>query len=217
MDALLKRALLAIVVVGVLVPGVRAAAPQDTETAKITPEARAAGLRFAADVAPADRAWILAAISHARPEAQSLIAEVDGLVEVTTYPDEATLGSVESVARGADMTFTLNLDIGDLNGEEIVNRDTVVMHELGHVIDHAIVPDDMLAELDKGIPHIGGCMHADTGSCTAPAERFADTFAKWALRGAVSVAAGGYSVAAPASLEEWGAPLVTLSLDVAAR
>ena len=50
----------------------------------IDDEARAAGLRFAAAVTPADRAWILAAVQRARPEAARLIAEVDGLVEVRT-------------------------------------------------------------------------------------------------------------------------------------
>jgi hypothetical protein len=221
MEAFFKRALLAIVVVGVLVPGVRAVVPQaagqTSDTAEIGAQARADGLRFRADVAPADQQWILASIANARPEAQALIAEVDGIVEVTTLPDEATLGSVRTLTRGSEMRFTMNLDITDLNGEEVVNRDTVVMHELGHVVDHALVPAELNARLDEGIPHVGGCVHADTGSCTAPEERFADTFAKWALRGAVSVAAGGYSVAAPASLEEWGAPLGTLSLEIAAR
>ena len=59
----------------------------------------------------------------------------------------------------------------------------------------------------------------DTGDCTAPEERFADTFAKWALRGAVSAVGAGYSVATPASLEDWGAPLSALAIeiDVASR
>ena len=43
------------------------------------------------------------------------------------------------------------------------------------------------------------------GDCTAPQERFADTFAKWALRGAVSSAGAGYGLLTPASLETWGA------------
>ena len=54
----------------------------------------------------------------------------------------------------------------------------------------------------------------DTGDCTAPEERFADTFAKWALRGEVSAAGAGYEVATPASLEDWGAPLAALAIEV---
>ena len=33
---------------------------------------------------PGDKAWILAAIASARPEAQTLIGEIDGLVEIRT-------------------------------------------------------------------------------------------------------------------------------------
>ena len=52
------------------------------------------------------------------------------------------------------------------------------------------------------------------GDCTVPAERFADTFAKWALRGAVSATGAGYGVATPASLEDWGAPLAKLAIEI---
>jgi hypothetical protein len=37
------------------------------------------------------------------------------------------------------------------------------------------------------------------------------------LRGAVSVAGAGYGVAAPASLEDWGAPLTALGVELATR
>ena len=53
-----------------------------------------------------------------------------------------------------------------------------------------------------------------TGACAAPAERFADTFAKWALRGSVSAVGAGYEVANPPSLEDWGAPLAALSVKL---
>ena len=56
-----------------------------------------------------------------------------------------------------------------------------------------------------------------TGACAEPAERFADTFAKWALRGGVSAVGAGYEVANPPSLEDWGAPLSALSVSLAAR
>ena len=61
---------------------------------------------------------------------------------------------------------------------------------------------------------MGGCVTPVHGDCTAPEERFADTFAKWALRGAVSAAGAGYGVASPASLEDWGTPLATLAIKI---
>jgi hypothetical protein len=44
-------------------------------------------------------------------------------------------------------------------------------------------------------------------------EKFADTFAKWALRGDFPESAG-YGVATPASLEEWGAPLASVAAQL---
>ena len=62
--------------------------------------------------------------------------------------------------------------------------------------------------------HVAG---GTIGACAQPEERFADTFAKWALRGAVSAAGAGYAIAAPASLEDWGAPLGALAVRLASR
>ena len=63
------------------------------------------------------------------------------------------------------------------------------------------------------MPRTGVC-HAQLADCATPQERFADTFAKWALRGAVSIAGAGYSLPAPASLEDWGAPLARLAISI---
>jgi hypothetical protein len=78
------------------------------------------------------------------------------------------------------------------------------------------VPDDLRDRLAAQVPVTGTCFTADTGDCAAPQERFADTFAKWALRGAVSVAGAGYSIPMPASLEDWGAPLAALAVQLQA-
>ena len=48
------------------------------------------------------------------------------------------------------------------------------------------MPSELRNQLAAQLPTSGACFTADTGDCTAPEERFADTFAKWALRGAVS-------------------------------
>jgi len=182
----------------------------DGDTVDITAEARAAGLRFAAGVAPSDREWILAAIARARPEAARLIAEVDGLVRVGTF---AAGGATLGITRSGPHGFTVDLDVGRLDGDRTLDRATVVLHELGHVVDFALVPAAVNAALDEQIPRSGPCGQAI--DCDRPRERFADTFAKWALKGAVSEVGAGYGIPLPASLEGWGAPLAQLSFRLA--
>jgi hypothetical protein len=99
------------------------------------------------------------------------------------------------------------LNIAFLDGKRVADRETTVLHELGHIVDFALVPDDRMRALAAQIPSGGGCITAERGDCTVPEERFADTFAKWALRGAVSGVGAGYGVMSPSSLEDWGAPL----------
>ena len=183
---------------------------------EISADTRAKTLRFAPEVKPEDRAWILAAIAKARPEAQRLIAEIDGLVVVRTdLPPGEAIGLAEMTIDDA----VVNFDVRSLNGERAIDRDVVVLHELGHVIDFQLIPDDLVAELDAGIPRVGTCGDSallPTGACTAVEERFADTFAKWALRGRISLAGSGYGIPAPASIEDWGAPLGRLAYTLPA-
>jgi len=174
---------------------------------------RAAGLTFEG-VAPADRAWIEAAVAKARPEAATLIQEIDGLVTIrtTSLPGAPWVG-VTSPAGGR---YTVGFNLAYLDGERKADRDVTVLHELGHVIDFVLVDDAERDRLAAQVPVSGGCFTADTGDCTAPEERFADTFAKWALRGAVSAAGAGYGVPMPASIEDWGAPLGVLAARLSA-
>ena len=181
----------------------------DGDTVVVTAAARSAGLRFSAGVAPSDRAWILAALARARPEAARLLAEVDGLVEVGTAVEAGALGRTRSGPFG----FTVDLAIARLDNDRALDRATVVLHELGHVIDFALVPAGVNARLDSQIPRGGPCGLAI--NCDLPEERFADTFVKWALRGAVSEIGAGYGIARPASIEDWGAPLAQLGLSLA--
>ena len=151
------------------------ASPQAAaDTARISAEERAAGLRFAATVAAGDRAWIEDAIARARPEAQALVAEVDGLVEMGTHRG-LPIGYTESVMRGDQATFAISFDTVLLNGRRTTDRDVVVMHELGHAIDLALVPQALNDRLDAQIPRTGTCVndsHGLAGSCTEPVERF---------------------------------------------
>jgi len=182
-------------------------------TLRISAEERAATARFAPNVPAGDRAWIEAAVATARPEAQRLIAEVDGFVEYQVHhgdPFAVTRSSLGS--RGA--SFVLSFDVGSLDRTRRQDRNGAVLHEYGHVVDLALVPPATNAALEAGIPRTGSCANwggALTGACAEPAERFADTFAKWALRGHFSVVGAGYAVAVPPSLEDWGAPLGVLA------
>jgi hypothetical protein len=182
----------------------------DGDTVDITDSARAAGLRYAASVTPAQREWIGAAIARARPEAARLIAEVDGLITIGTYAENGeTLGITRSNERG----FTVDFNVARLDGDSAMHRATVVLHELGHVIDFALVPEEINATLDAQIPRGGPCGLAI--DCDLTEERFADTFAKWALNGAVAEIGAGYGIAMPRLLEDWGAPLAKLGFGLA--
>jgi hypothetical protein len=215
---LLAIAVFGLVVIGTVLPVVMGEAQgdgrlttSDGDTVDITGEARAAGLTFAPGVAPGDRAWILQAIGRARPEAARLIAEVDGLVVIRTF---TAGGTTVGVTRGHDRGFTVDLNVGYLNGEHALDRATVVLHELGHVVDFALVPAALDARLDAQIPRGGPCEAVI--DCDLPEERFADTFAKWSLNGAVSEVGAGYGIPMPASIEDWGAPLAELSFRLPA-
>jgi hypothetical protein len=226
MDGAARRLLTGLCVGVVALAGAAAVRAQQTDAAEltrfgtpvreITPEIRAAGLRIAPTVAPTDRAWILAAIAHARPEAQTLIGAVDGLVEITTRAGGEALpgGQAVGVTTSTPEGFQIELNTALLDGDASFSRDIVVLHELGHVIDFTLISQELAKQLDSGIPSSGSCISETqiTGACTAPEERFADTFAKWALRGAVSAAGAGYGVGAPL-LDEWAQPLAVLAVQ----
>ena len=137
-----------------------------------------AGLTFDPGVAPADRAAVLAAVAGARPEARRLIGLVDGLVDVSVGP--AGPGAV-GVTHVGGARYEMTLDLARVSAElgpRGVTR--LVLHELGHVVDHALLPDELVARLDAGIPGGWGCEQGMTGACTDREERFAESFAKWA-------------------------------------
>jgi hypothetical protein len=176
----------------------------------ITPAARHAGLRFEPTVAAGDREAVAAAIAAARPEARALIDVVDGLVDVS-------VGSTGTRAIGLteaqEARYRVTLDLGLVStryGERGIER--LVLHELGHVLDHALLPDALIASLDAGIPSGWGCEQGTMGACADREERFAETFAKWAL-GDIGVNLNiGYKVPPPAlPLDTWGSPLAKLS------
>jgi hypothetical protein len=176
------------------------------DTIAISDDQRAAGLTWDPAVAPGDRAWIEQAIATARPEAQRLIAEVDGLVTIHTAPlGPMIMGATKPGPDGFDVFF----NITQLDGERAIDRNDVVLHELGHVIDFSLIDPALDDRLDAGIPRPDTCggTGGPTGACAPAEERIADTFAKWALGGAVSAVGAGYQIPAPPSIEDWGSPL----------
>jgi hypothetical protein len=186
-------------------PRVRDARPE------ITKEVRAAGLRFGASVSPADRRLIEHDIALARPDARRLIAIVDGLVTIsvgdTSSGGADAIGLTEATADGYAVTLNLAA-VWSTTGERGVQR--VVLHELGHVIDHALVKPALAARLDAPIPNGYGCdpVQPEIG-CAPRAERFAETFAKWCTGDIGFNLPIGYKVEPPASLDDWGAQLVS--------
>ena len=199
-------------IVGFLVIGAKVTASRGDKGGnglqhELTPEVRAAGLTYRG-VSAADQQWVLAAIAQARPEAQQLIGAVDGFVTINT----ASVPGVPWVGVAEQNSDNVVLNIAWLDGERKADRATAVLHELGHIVDFELIPDDQMRALAAAIPtEGGGCMTAETGNCAAPEERFADTFAKWALRGSVSSVGAGYGLMSPASLETWGQPLGLLA------
>jgi hypothetical protein len=185
------------------------AASTRARAAHISDGARRATLRFVG-VAPSDQAVVLDAVARARPEARRLIAVVDGLVDVRVGAAGAgSLGVTRTRPGGFDVTLDLATVSRTLGRRGI---DRLVLHELGHVVDFALVPPDVNAELDAGIPAGWGCEDGQTGACAPPPERFAESFAKWATGDVGVDLYAGYKVPPPGpSLAAWGAPLAHLA------
>ncbi len=163
---------------------------------------------FASSVAIADRQWIVQAVAHARPEAVRLIKLIDHRTTVAPLRDGSNLGLTWPERNGRHL---IRLDFKRLDGRMRTNRELVLLHELGHVVDYGLLPRSLRDRLAAEVPSSGFCRHNRLGDCAPPEEKFADTFAKWAYRGARSYRRGaGYHLPAPPSLDAWGAPLTRL-------
>jgi hypothetical protein len=186
----------------------RAAPAAGRSVGQVSAAERAATLTFDPSIAAADRNAILTAIAHANPQAQALIGEVDGLVDVHVGATEGqTVGITQS--EGDRYGVTLNLGVvARRYGQRGIDR--TVLHELGHVVDFALVPEALDRTLDAAIPQGFGCDEQMMGSCAGERERFAESFAKWAT-GDIGVDLYlGYKVPPPDDLAAWGAPLAAL-------
>jgi hypothetical protein len=181
------------------------------ETAGGLPDGIAAEpLRFEPSIAPGDREVVLAAIASARPEARALIDRVDGLVTIEVGP--TGIDAVGLTEGNPERGYGVTLDLGVVSrglGDRGVKR--LVLHELGHVVDHALLGEERQRALDAGIPQGYACRPGEpTGACATREERFAETFAKWALGDIGINVSLGYKVPPPPSLDAWGEGLASL-------
>ena len=157
--------------------------------ARLLPVTRAARAFASPDVAPADRQAFLDAVAAARPEARRLIGLVDGLVYVRigpTVPGAIGLTGTASPVTGSPSSSVWSLARYGPRGVE-----RTVLHELGHVVDHALLTDDVAAALDAGIPAGWGC--EDGSSAPAPTARSASPRplpnGRWATSASTSTSA----------------------------
>jgi hypothetical protein len=179
------------------------------EVGHITAAERAATFTFASSVAPYDRQVVLDAVAGARPDARRLVAAVDGLVDLSVAPaGDGAVGTTQRI--GTRFEVVLNLGAAArAGGQRAIDR--LVLHELGHVVDGALVPATLRTQLVAQVPHGYGCVDGVTGACAAPVEIFAESFAKWAT-GDIGVNLNlGYAVPPPGDLDRWGAPLARLA------
>jgi len=185
------------------------AAPAGRVVGSITPAERAATFTFAPDVAPYDRQMVTGAVARARPEARRLVEAIDGITDIEVA--QAGAGAVGTTQQIGDR-FHVVLNLGwavRAAGQRGIDR--LVLHELGHVVDGALVPEALRAQLVAQVTQAYGCRGGDTGACTTPPEVFAESFAKWAT-GDIGVDLNlGYAVPPPSDLEHWGAPLAGLA------
>ena len=142
--------------------------------------ARRATFRFDPAVAPADRQAFLAAVASGRPEARRLIALVDGLVDVRIGPTgmAGAIGLTEGGEPGYRVTIDLDLVIHRYGPRGVAAHRAARARPRDRP---RALTDDVLAALDAGIPAGWGCEDGKLGACADRQERFAETFAKWAL------------------------------------
>jgi hypothetical protein len=206
-------------VAGAEVSGARyrigAAEAHSSGAPRLPDSVRRAGFVFAPGTAAADRDAFLAAVAHARPPARALVELVDGLTEVRIGATgrAGVLGLTET--GGERYVVTVDLArVAPRYGARGIDR--VVLHELGHVVDHALLGDDVMPALQRGIPAGFGCDRGVSGACATEPERFAESFAKWATGDIGLDLSVGYKVPPPApTLDAWGEPLARLAAAAA--
>jgi hypothetical protein len=115
-------------------------------------------------------------------------------------------GEALGVTAGHGGEFSVDIDLARstaAGGPRAVQR--VVLHELGHVVDFALLSDGLRTQLDGQFPSRYAC---PPQGCAGREERFAETFAKWSLGDIGASLYVGYAVPPPVvTLDRWGEPL----------
>lgn len=169
----------------------------------------AAALRFTPTIAAGDQEIVRRALAESRPEARRLVELVAGLVTISISDFG---GSIAGQTRPTDAGYDVVLDLGGVyRGAGMRGVRRLVLHELAHVVDLALVGSGLEQQLDAATPPGFGCEDGNTGGCAAREERFAESFAKWATGDIGNDLYLGYSVPPPRSLSGWGAPLAGLT------
>ncbi len=187
-----------------------AAASQDRP--ELDDAAKRAGFAHDGTGVASNRQALAAAIARSRPEAQRLVALVDGLVLVQfASPASGAVGTTSTVPK-AGGRYIVQLDMPAAYraaGQPGIDR--LVLHELGHVVDFALVSQELRQQLFAGLASGYGCRRAGVNECAHPAEQFAETFAKWATGNVGVNVYMGYGTPLPrTSLDEWARPLTLL-------
>jgi hypothetical protein len=185
-------------------------APQALGYAAAPDDAAAGTYTFDPSVSAVNRQAFLTVLTRVRPEAARLFDRVDGLVTVVDgAAPSGALGVTEPETGGYTIRFRFGEVFAELGQRGF---DRLVEHELAHVVDFALVPGDLRAKLDAGIPPGQPCRAGTrTGSCAPREERFAESFAKWASGDLGANLYAGYAVPPPGDLDAWGAPLAALA------
>jgi hypothetical protein len=185
--------------------------PSVSKPQTLSAEQRDGTFRFAPGATIDDERLFLIAVASARPEARRLVDLVDGLVTVHFQrpPGGNAIGLTQFDGKDYDVSVDLRSVLSEYGARE---ANAIIMHELGHVVDIALAPDDLVAELDRDIPIGESCQRSGPtlGACAPIEERFADSFSKWALDDLGVNLASGYRILPPVPLEKWGKPLTRL-------
>ena len=104
------------------------------------------------------------------------------------------------MGRAYERSRIVKINLAVLKGISEDVRTAMVLHELGHIVDFGLISEPLRRKMLSQIP-------GDTDA----SETFAETFARWALRGNFPPNVGHGLPAPRSSLEDWGAPLAAIA------
>lgn len=140
---------------------------------RLTAQQLARGFRFAPTLTKKERRRLDRIVSFAGPGAKRLISAVDGLTILTVESlHPSILGAARRLEHGR---YRIQITPRELRPPRGSTAFTL-LHELGHVVDYAVVPNHVRDRLARQYP----CIRYRPNPCGL-AERFADGFAVWAI------------------------------------